>query len=1476
MTTLNSLDDLEDQIRNFSESLQNFGLRIDGVGNNLTTDAQRNSSLQNRIRAEDKEWHEKSQRAVANTITGLTNFSRQLSSSPGNFSNLNKAVDLTSKTLGAMVGKIPFVGGALKGLAEGAGEAAKFMIDSFQSAYGTFEKLSESGVVVSFGDLRRASDSLGMTFADTERVLSKASKDLANFGGSAVAGRKIFEEIGESSMGMRLEFQKMGMSVADFREAQLGYIGQQTRLGRIQNRSVSEISESSGTYIKQLDLLSKVTGLQRKDIQAQRDAALSETRFRAGLEGLDLPEKLKEQVQNAAQDLNTIIQKQSPELAQGFRDLFTGLPTTDAAKQLVLQTDGAATEIIDKLRAGTITQFEADKQLRQAVANTIPKFNQLAKATGDATLLTKGYPQALDYSRGKSIENADELAKLTKEIEANRQASDDQNAALAKTKLALNDAAKNIEQIATSSTLVTKAMSVMATGIEAFTEWLYEKTGQKLPAHMQARKEERKSQESVTEQKEKVQKIDQELVTVTKSKERVDDLSKKIEELTKAQEAIKLESRSTNLNISKERRQQLDEEFKKNAEELQKMRSESAGLSSDYQKYSVLQKQKTEEEQKLIDLQRKSFKASESRMEAEKKAGATRLNADQDEAILMAARNFDIEAAKKEENKWNEKLSTAKKALETAIEAEAKAQKEASTGVRKGEATLMPQYDRQYQAKLAKEALEKAKSQYEGVERGAALAKQQVGVAESKKGNVTSELSKLTGKSEQELKLAEIDRQSKSQIEKLKNNNEKLTATLENKNTDYTKVEEELKLRREQLKEAKDQAELDTVNARIKELEGKRTATKKELEEAQKAVIAARKELEDAQRDVEYKKNQVKSQDSGTAQSGLGTGQVGSGASVKDVIAGKESAGSYNIMAGERKGKEKNKLTEMSIDDVVKLQKSLPSANRAAGKYQFMPQTLETLATKYKIDKNTKFDEATQEKLQDYLLEENKASLEKAGEKATPGNMYLTHFLGASGASVFLKKLREDPNAPVSKGMSKAAMDNNARIAYKDQATKTERTLAEVYDMMAGDVDRKYAAAQQNKPTTTAQARPNIPQASDGGILSGSKSGFLATLHGTEAVVPLPDGKTIPVKLDSDPLKEMSSVLTELANMPTIVSKSMTKNQGDLAEKVGDTIAIKLASSLIPGFDKLSRVASMVDKAVEMRDKSTGQQLLEIAKMINPTVRILATLYEYVKKETPGKKQTEITETTAQEQTTKPMQPPPADMPQAADGGILSGSKSGFLATLHGTEAVVPLPDGKTIPVKLDGDPLKEMSNALNELSRLPTTLSRNITQDQGVIVEKIGDKVAMKLASSLVPGFDKLTKLANTVDTIAGIKDKSTGEQLLEVAKMINPTVRILATLYDFAKPYIQNSRVAGAAPTELPKTPDNEKLNTPIIADAFKEAMQDNITSMNAANTKTGEKFDQMANAFQSMTEKLSEAVDVLQSSKNIQKNLLATSMN
>lgn len=58
-----------------------------------------------------------------------------------------------------------------------------------------------------------------------------------------------------------------------------------------------------------------------------------------------------------------------------------------------------------------------------------------------------------------------------------------------------------------------------------------------------------------------------------------------------------------------------------------------------------------------------------------------------------------------------------------------------------------------------------------------------------------------------------------------------------------------------------------------------------------------------------------------------------------------------------------------------------------------------------------------------------------------------------------------------------------------------------------------------------------------------------------------------------------------------------------------------------------------------------------------------------------------------------------------AEGGIASGPKSGFHAVLHGIEAVVPLPDGRTIPVSLDTSKLEAtMRDLTDRISSQPNS----------------------------------------------------------------------------------------------------------------------------------------------------------------------------
>lgn len=69
------------------------------------------------------------------------------------------------------------------------------------------------------------------------------------------------------------------------------------------------------------------------------------------------------------------------------------------------------------------------------------------------------------------------------------------------------------------------------------------------------------------------------------------------------------------------------------------------------------------------------------------------------------------------------------------------------------------------------------------------------------------------------------------------------------------------------------------------------------------------------------------------------------------------------------------------------------------------------------------------------------------------------------------------------------------------------------------------------------------------------------------------------------------------------------------------------------------------------------------------------------------------------------------DMLGFAEGGVASGPSSGYSTTLHGTEAVVPLPDGRTIPVKLDSG---DLTSAIQSQSGILHDILRAMKDNNG------------------------------------------------------------------------------------------------------------------------------------------------------------------
>jgi hypothetical protein len=81
-----------------------------------------------------------------------------------------------------------------------------------------------------------------------------------------------------------------------------------------------------------------------------------------------------------------------------------------------------------------------------------------------------------------------------------------------------------------------------------------------------------------------------------------------------------------------------------------------------------------------------------------------------------------------------------------------------------------------------------------------------------------------------------------------------------------------------------------------------------------------------------------------------------------------------------------------------------------------------------------------------------------------------------------------------------------------------------------------------------------------------------------------------------------------------------------------------------------------------------------------------------------------------------------SQIPQARNGGVLAGPTGGYTATLHGTEAVVPLPNGKTIPVEMAGfsnnlaDQTSLMSQQLDKLDELVRVMQNQVSVSNKIL----------------------------------------------------------------------------------------------------------------------------------------------------------------
>lgn len=156
----------------------------------------------------------------------------------------------------------------------------------------------------------------------------------------------------------------------------------------------------------------------------------------------------------------------------------------------------------------------------------------------------------------------------------------------------------------------------------------------------------------------------------------------------------------------------------------------------------------------------------------------------------------------------------------------------------------------------------------------------------------------------------------------------------------------------------------------------------------------------------------------------------------------------------------------------------------------------------------------------------NKQVLEAAEIRPTDAALYLMHFLGRTGG---LQVLQASESDPLSSVVSQQQMNANKFL-------QSMSTVGDIKKWASGKMGTGYR---------------------QGGIASGPNSGYQAMLHGTEAIVPLANGKSIPVEISGfaeNLMQQNSQMNMQMSKLAQVFDQTSTQGMMSLQLDRLDTL----------------------------------------------------------------------------------------------------------------------------------------------------------------------------------------------------------------------------------------------------------------------------------------------------------------------------------
>jgi hypothetical protein len=332
-------------------------------------------------------------------------------------------------------------------------QAANEMADSLYKGY---SGLAKSGAIASDGmtGLFKDAEKLGLSMSELDslvNVVTQSSKEFALFSGSVIQGRKTLASMGGELEKNRENFLKMGMSMTDVTDALGGYMRMQTAYGRTQKGSVESMAKAAKDYIYEQDILTKLTGMSRKELEDKRQADLSEEMFGSMMMKLQLAadrgDEASKMEMERIQDLVDKSRLLGEDTAKGIRGAIVGNLQDPATQRLMRTGSSDILATSAAVRKGTMSSGD---MIQNTAQNMVEAAEGYVLSVGELNASGENFSKIQDIRsaallRGKNLD--EEAAKLKKDREKQEKGQGDKlldnQAQLINTQIKANKAMEN-------------------------------------------------------------------------------------------------------------------------------------------------------------------------------------------------------------------------------------------------------------------------------------------------------------------------------------------------------------------------------------------------------------------------------------------------------------------------------------------------------------------------------------------------------------------------------------------------------------------------------------------------------------------------------------------------------------------------------------------------------------------------------------------------------------------------------------------------------------------------------------------------------------------------------------------------------------------------------------------------------------------------------------------------------------------------